>query len=322
MDRLDGVMRSTRSRLLGKATVALLLTALVVAPMSALAGSRPKIIPLPRGWQPEGIATNYEGSTFYSGSLATGAIFRGNLRTGAGKVFIPGGSGRVAVGLKVKRGMLFVAGGPTGQAYVFDVHSGREIATLQLTTGNTFINDVAITRRAAWFTDSFKQQLYKVPIREGDRVGKPQTLPLTGDIAFVPGQFNANGIDATLKWLVIVQSNTGELFRVNPRTGKAEVIDLRGQSVVSGDGILLDDYHRLWVVQNALPGITLIRLSCGFESGRVLSRRFDKSFDVPTTVAESDGYLAVINARFGISNPDMARYWITQIRKPHPNSDR
>jgi hypothetical protein len=316
MGRIYGVMRSVQSRLLGKAAVTLLLVGLLAVPVTSVAGSRPKIVPLPTGWQPEGIATRHEGNTFYSGSLATGAIFRGNLKTGAGKVFIPGQSGRAAAGLKVKQGMLFVAGGPTGQAYVFDVDSGREIATLQLATGDTFINDVAATRRAAWFTDSFQQQLYKVPIREHDRIGKPQTLPLRGEINFAPGQFNANGIETTSSgWLVIVQSNTGELFRVNPLSGTAKVINLRGQSVVTGDGILLHK-HRLWVVQNALPGVTTVRLSRELQYGRVLSRTIDDSFDVPTTVAESDGYLAVINARFGISNPDEANYWITQIHWP------
>jgi sugar lactone lactonase YvrE len=318
MDSTAGLRRSGRSRLFGKAAVALLLIGLVVAPISALAGSRPKIIPLPTGWQPEGIATRHEGNTFYSGSIADGAIFRGNLKTGEGKIFIPGQSGRVAAGLKVRRGMLFVAGGPTGQAYVFDVDRGREIATLELATpGTSFINDVATTRHAAWFTDSFQQQLYKVPIKDHHRVGTPQMLPLSGDITYVPGQFNANGIDVTAKWLVIVQSITGELFRVNPHTGKAEVIDLGGESVVSGDGILLDEHHRLWVGQNAPAQVTLIRLSHELRSGRVISRTTDKSFDVPTTIAESDGYLAVINARFGIPNPDTAEYWITQIRQPH-----
>jgi sugar lactone lactonase YvrE len=301
--------------LVGRAAVVLLLIGLVAAPMTALAGSRPHVVPLPNGWQPEGIATRHDGNTFYSGSIANGAIFRGNLQTGEGKVFIPGQAGRVAAGLKVRRGMLFVAGGPTGQAYVFDADSGREIATLQLTTGASFINDVATSRHAAWFTDSFQQQLYKVPIMDDHRVGAPQTLPLTGDITFTPGQFNANGIDWTGKRLIIVQSNTGELFRVNPHSGNATVIDLGGESVVAGDGILLDEHHRLWVVQNTQQ-VTLIHLGCEYTCGTVLSRTTDETFDVPTTVAESDGYLAIINARFGIPSPETADYWITQIPKP------
>jgi sugar lactone lactonase YvrE len=315
MSRIVGRMRSGRGRAAGRAAVVLLLMGLVAAPMTALAGSRPHVIPLPNGWQPEGIATRHDGNTFYSGSIADGAIFRGNLKTGEGRVFIPGQTGRVAAGLKVRRGMLFVAGGPTGQAYVYNADTGNEIATLQLTTGASFINDVATSRHAAWFTDSFQQQLYKVPIMDHHRVGTPQTLPLTGDITFTPGQFNANGIDWTGKRLIIVQSNTGQLFRVNPHTGNATVIDLGGESVVAGDGILLDEHHRLWVVQNSQQ-VTLIHLACEYTCGTVLSRTTDETFDVPTTVAESDGHLAIINARFGIPSPETADYWITQIPKP------
>src|SRR5918911_2332917 len=191
---MDSVRDIVRIRSLAKAAMALLLAGLVGMPLTALAASRPKIIPLPRGWQPEGIATRHEGSVFFAGSLATGAIFKGNLRSGEGRVFIPPKPGRVAVGLKVRRGMLFVAGGPTGEAYVFDAASGAELATFQLARGTTFINDVAVTAEAAWFTDSFNQRLYKLPIRGRGKFGAPRTLPLTGDINFVPGQFNANGI--------------------------------------------------------------------------------------------------------------------------------
>ena len=43
-------------------------------------------------------------------------------------------------------------------------------------------------------------------------------MPLTGDIVYQAG-FNVNGIDATPngKRLIIVQSNTGQLFKVNRR---------------------------------------------------------------------------------------------------------
>ena len=39
--------------------------------------SYPETIPLPNGWQPEGIAT--DGDTFFAGSRATGSIWRGDL---------------------------------------------------------------------------------------------------------------------------------------------------------------------------------------------------------------------------------------------------
>ena len=49
---------------------------------------------------------------------------------------------------------LFVAGGPTGTARVIDGRNGDVLKTYQLTTSTpTFVNDVVITKDAAWFTD-------------------------------------------------------------------------------------------------------------------------------------------------------------------------
>jgi hypothetical protein len=307
-----------RSRVIARAVVMLLVASVVVLPQIAGAGSRPKIIPLPTGFQPEGIATQ-KGDDFFTGSLADGAIYKGSLRTGEGDIFVPGMPGRVAVGMSIKGKTLFVAGGPTGNAYAYNTKTGEELGVFDLTDADSsFVNDVIATRNAAWFTDSFNQRLYKVPIRDKGKFGKPKVLPLTGDIVFVPGEFNANGIEAARngKRLIVVQSNTGELFEVHPRTGDARTIDLGGESVPSGDGILLDGGHRLWVLQNSINTLTLIRLESDLDSGRVVSRTTDEDFDVPTTVAESGNRLAIVNARFGVPSPETARYWVTQIRKP------
>ena len=307
-----------RSRVIVRAVVMLLVAAMVVLPHTAGAGSRPKIIPLPDGFQPEGIATD-RGDEFFTGSLVDGAIFRGSLRSGEGDIFVPGTPGRVAVGMSVRGRMLFVAGGPTGDAYVYSTRTGEELGLFNLTDAEpTFVNDVITTRNAAWFTDSMNQQLYKVPIKSRGRFGTPKVVPLTGDIVFVPGQFNANGIEATRngKRLIIVQSNTGMLFSVHPRTGEATAIDLGGESVERGDGILLDGSHRLWVLQNAINTLTLIHLKSDLESGRVVSRTTDEDFDVPTTLAQAGNRLAIVNARFGVPDPATAEYWVTQIRKP------
>ncbi len=57
----------------------LMLVAMLATPASAAPGDTfPKIIPLPNGWQPEGIASG-RGTAFYAGSLANGAIYAGDL---------------------------------------------------------------------------------------------------------------------------------------------------------------------------------------------------------------------------------------------------
>ena len=276
----------------------------------------PDVIPLPTGFQPEGLEVG-RGTTFYVGSVATGAIYRGNLRTGSGAVFIPGGAGRTATGIELDRfNRLFVAGAATGKAFVYDAKSGALLRTYTFATAPTFINDVVVTRKAAYFTDSMKAVLYRVPLGPGRSLGNAQTIPLGGDFALASG-FNLNGIDATAngKTLVAVQSNTGKLFRIDPSTGVARQIALGGESVPNGDGILLTG-RTLYVAQNRDNRIAVIALSANLASGRVVTRLTDSDFDVPTTLDDHGRRLYAVNARFGTANPGTAAYQVVQLRKP------
>jgi outer membrane protein assembly factor BamB len=279
--------------------------------------NHPKVVSLPDGFQPEGIDTQ-GANRFFVGSIPTGDIFKGDLRIAdsGDDPFIDAPDGRSAIGLSLRKGVLFVAGGATGEAYAYNARTGRDLGAFELTTDESFVNDVVTTRTAAYFTDSFNQRLYKIPIRGSRGFGDPEVLPLTGDIEFTEG-FNANGIDATRngKTLVIVQSNTGKLFTVDADTGESTEIDLGGETVSNGDGILLQG-RRLWVVQNSDELLTLVRLSPDRSSGVVIDRFTDETFDVPTTVARAGNRLAIVNARFGVEDPEDAEYWVTQIRRP------
>ena len=291
-------------------TVALLAVASGVA---AAAPSYPSTIALPRGFQPEGIAIR--ANTFYVGSIPTGSIYRGNLRTGSGSVFIQR-TGRAAIGVEVdNRNRLFVAGGPTGKAFVYNTRTGADIASYDLAPG--FINDVVVTRTGAYFTNSNLAELYRVPIGRGGRLGTTvQKIALQPPYAQGAG-FNVNGIDATPngRWLVIVQSSTGKLFRVNPSTGATVEIALGGESVPNGDGILLDG-RTLYVVQNTLNKIAVIRLNAALTTGRITTHIEDSRFAVPTTIDDLGRRLYAVNARFG-SPPATTDYQVVQVRKPN-----
>ena len=275
----------------------------------------PETIRLPDGFQPEGIAI--AGTTFYVGSIPTGAIYRGSLRTGRGSLLVPGGEGMAAIGVEANRGRLFVAGGSTGKAFVYSARSGRELARYQLTTAETFVNDVVVTRSAAWFTDSVNQVLYRVALGRGGRPGGPsavRTIPLTGEIAYTTG-FNVNGIDATPngKKLVIVQSNTGKLFTVTP-AGVTREFDLGGGGVPNGDGILLEG-RWLYVVQNRDNRIARIAVDSRLTSGRIRGYVTDPDFDVPTTIDDLGRRLYAVNARFGTAPTPATRYDVVQVSK-------
>lgn len=265
-------------------------------PATATAKSFPSTIALPDGWQPEGIASGPR-ATFYAGSIPDGAVYRGSYRTGQGTVLVPPRAGRGATGLKYDRRhkRLFVAGASSRRIYVYDARTGADVRVYEV-PGAGFINDVVVTRRAAYFTDSQVQVLYRVPIGRRGSLGDLQTIPLTGDIAYAAG-FNANGIDATRngKRLVIVQSNTGKLFRVTPR-GVTREIRL-SQPVTAGDGILLAG-RTLFVDRNQPELISVVRLSRRLRSGGVRREIGDPRFDVPTTLARFGRALYAINARF------------------------
>lgn len=98
---------------------------------------------------------------------------------------------------------------------------------------------------AAYFTDSGIPFIFRV-----DRDTLAVTaIPLTGGIVSTVG-FNANGIEATANGdtLVLVQSNTGKLFTVDPVTGVTDEIELAGGDAAFGDGLLLVG-RKLYVVQ-------------------------------------------------------------------------
>jgi sugar lactone lactonase YvrE len=280
----------------------------------------PDIIKLPNGFQPEGIAVG-PGSTFYVGSIPTGAIYRGDLRTGLGQVFVPAQSGRQAVGLKYdpRSNLLFVAGGPTGFTYIYNAKTGSNVAAIQLTTGTSFINDVIVTRDAAYFTNSSQPVLYRVPLGRNGKLPNPptsQAITLGGDYQFTPGAFNANGIAATPdgKALIIVNSAQGALYRVDPVSGKARLINLGTGSVLNGDGILLRG-RTLYVVQNTLNQIAVVRLKPNLSFGTITEAITSPLFRVPTTIASFGERLYVVNARFDTPPTPDTEYEVVQV--PH-----
>jgi sugar lactone lactonase YvrE len=273
----------------------------------------PAVIQLPLGFQPEGIEVG-RGTTFYVGSVASGAVYRGDLRTGKGSILVPAAPGRKATGIELDtHNRLWVAGADTGNAYVYDAKTRALLKTYQLGSPPTFINDVVVTQDAAYFTDSSKPVIYKVPLD----LGAAQTIPLGGDYVHVPGAFNLNGIDATSNGatLVAVQSTNGLLYRIDPTNGVAKTITLaKSESVPNGDGILLDG-KTLYVVQNQQNLVAVISLSADLSSGVVRARRSDTDFSVPTTIDDLGSRLYAVNARFGVLNPATAAFQVVQLAK-------
>jgi hypothetical protein len=274
----------------------------------------PEVFNIPNGWQPEGIAVG-RGTDFFVGSLLDGAVYGGDLRTGEGEIVVPPQEGRIAVGLAVDKrsNAIFVAGGGPflgpipGSAYVYDAETGAELAEYPL--NGLFVNDVVVTREAAYFTDSSRPVLYRIPLGPGGELSDPsetQEIPLGDEFDFDPAVFpNANGIEATSngKWLILVNTVFRSLYRVNPLTGEATKIDLGGADVPDGDGLVLAG-RTLYVVQNFLNQIGIVTLDPSLTSGVVSDEPLiSVEFRIPTTAAKFGNTIYAVNARFGDFTP-------------------
>jgi hypothetical protein len=285
-------------RTLAIVAASLLAVTLGAAPAAAHSPSgAPTVLALPGGFPPEGIAIGAKPYAYF-GSRTDGDIYRVDLRTGQGDV-LSQGPGTQSLGLKIdKDGRLFVSGGSAGDARVIATRTGTVLKSYTLQTVPSFINDVILTGGAAWYTDSTNPVLFKLPLgRHGALPAEAVRVPITGAMQYTTGN-NANGIAATPdgRALIVVQSNTGKLFRTT-YAGVTTEIDLGGENVLNGDGLWLRG-RDLYVVQNRLNTVTKIKLSRDAASGAVVSRTTSPDFDIPTTIAEYGKRLYLPNARF------------------------
>jgi len=124
-----------------------------------------------------------------------------------------------------------------------------------------------------------------------------------------------NGIEATPngKTLIIVQTNTAKLFKVN-RRGVAHEISLGG-ATVPGDGLLLHGRTLFAVVRSPQDGVLVLRLSPNLRSGTVLRTITDADLDDPTTIDEHGSRLYAVNARFSTPPGPEVPYWVTKLRR-------
>jgi hypothetical protein len=284
------------------ALAALLVPAPVAAAGEASSDDVAPVILLDGAKGAEGIAAA-GGHKFFAGDLVTGDIYRGDIRKDKATKFIDAPSGRVAVGMKAdgRNDLLFVAGGPTGQAYVYDTETGKTVKTYQLTKKEAFINDVALTDQGAWFTNSRQAELYFIPVDDDGDLGTARTLALKGPAADTSKQFNLNGIaySRDARRLVVAHSGNAALYTVSPRTGNST--EITGVKVPNVDGILVKG-STVWAVQNMSNQISRLRVNFHESTAKLREVITSPHFNIPTTAALFDDTLAAVNAKFGVPN--------------------
>jgi len=286
--------------------------------------SAPPIIALPDGFEPEGIAI--EGTTMYVGSPLTGDIYKVDLHTGKADYLVQPQNGWKALGLAFgpRKNYLYAAGDTTGKAFVYDTATRKPLHVYQLTTAQPrLINDVTITDDAAYFTDSYRDVLYRLPLLPGVGLPDPsgvEEIQLEG-FENLPSKdsgkdvYNANGIVSTPdgKALLIVHTDLGKLYRVDPTSGLSTEIDL-GVDIMGSDGLVLIG-HTLYIV-NSHNKVIVVQLNPELTSGKFREEITDSALDCPSTAAQFENSLYVVNARFFLPDKERTKntnYWVTKL---------
>lgn len=279
---------------------------------------------------PEGIAYRDDipglENTAFVGSTTDGTIYKIDLASGNVDTFSPGGAdGRTsALGMHIgDQGQLAVAGGMTGRAWVYDVASGALLSAYSTQAEGSFLNDLAITPSGdIYITDSSRPILWRIDGTADDGTPVAASSPITSaspaagatpvggsamplepwiDLTTTPityGEgFNLNGIvtDDSGTDLVAVQTNTGNLYRVDVASKSVTSVDLQGESVMGGDGLVLSQ-NRLYAVHNGT--ISAIDMSDDLNVGSIVGDFTDPALSSPTTAAKIGSCLLVVNSQF------------------------
>ena len=251
---------------------------------------------------PEGIAYNPTTGNFFTGSSTSGDIYKVNVQTGATNLFAPGASqGRkVATGMKIdNKNRLWVCGGAEGKIYVINLANGGLIKSWDVRTlfGAGFINDCIIDSNYVYFTDSQVQKIYRIRVTD-DTPGDVQTwLTYTNaQIPFTASGTNANGIENTpdSKYLLIIISSSGRLYRIEKATQAIREVDLNN-GLTAGDGLSLDGSF-LYTSRNSTNQIWPARFNADYTTAMV-GNPFGSGLVFPTTIVKVDNYLLAVNGQ-------------------------
>jgi Cu-Zn family superoxide dismutase len=268
---------------------------------------------------PEGIG--YDGrKNFYVSSTGDGTIFKGRAgKPGALQPFLPGGQdGRTtAIGVKATRERIYIAGGATGNIWIYDVRTRALVQRYETGTGG-FLNDLTVTRGGdVYVTDSQRPILFRI---DGETGQLEQFLALGPNEGYAGAGFKWNGIVSTPngRTLIAVHSRDGDLYRIDVASKTVSKIDKGGADLTNGDGLVLNG-STLYVVRNQQERIVEMRLSRSLTRARQRRSFTSSAFMFPTTAALAKGRLLVVNSQFDRRNagqPPELPFTVASVKRP------
>lgn len=264
----------------------------------------------------EGIEVTRRG-TMYVTSVATGAVFRGDVRSPRLRRWLPAGrDGRTsATGVHVDRyGHVLVAGASTGRFYTYAAN-GRLMSTRQV-AGESFLNDFSFTRHHVYVTDSASGTVHRARIT---RFGAGELEPFVTKADFAPATDFLNGIVTTPdeRYLVVSDWGTDVTYRVDLRSRRVDRIEIAGGRALGADGLLLRG-HTGYALQTdwetERSWVRVVRFDRSFLTARVVRDSPSVGFDAsPTTLAFDRGRLLWVESQL---NAPSSRPPFTVARVP------
>ncbi|RTR29857.1 superoxide dismutase family protein [Deinococcus radiophilus] len=244
---------------------------------------------------PEGVAYDAQRGLLLTGSSQNGNIYAVNAQSGEVKLHSPGGAvGRqAAVGLELDpQGRLWIAGGAQGTVSVLD-KGGMVLKVLETPKSPApFVNDLTLAPDGfVYVTDSQRPVIF--------RVSPDMELSAWLDLSGTPIQYgegvNLNGIVATPdgRALLIAQTNTGDLWRVDLRT-KAVARVMTGLD--HADGLWLDG-RTLYVARNTAQVVSRVELAADYASGTLVAEEPLGGLRFPTTLTAVGNDLVVVQGQ-------------------------
>jgi hypothetical protein len=308
------------------------LTVLAVAPLAAGGARQIRLHTLPGATAfPESIGADPRIGAFFTGSLIDGTVYRGTSEREEASVFLPAGSdGRTNVaGVKVDRdGRIWLADAFNGRVLVYS-QSGQLLHAFQLAgPGSPTVNDIALSDDVAYVTDSARPFLYRIPLDAADQPGTTTIEPwldVSDTVTYATGEgpfgVNLNGIVVSPdeETLLVVQTNTGVLFRVDVQSGRITKVMVDGTSLMFGDGMLRVG-NDLYVARNAVNEVVRLRLRDAWRSARAEETLTTPDFAFPTALAALQGRLLITNSQLNAGASPKLPFTVVDLPLAHGHS--
>ena len=187
--------------------------------------------------------------------------------------------------------------------------------------GTPTVNDIAFSNGEAYVTDSSRPFLYRIATQDSLEPGTTTVEPwvdVSTAVTYTTGEgpfgVNLNGIVVSPAGttLLLVQTNTGFLFRVDIASGDISRVAVTGADLLFGDGLLRVG-EDLYVARNAANEIVKLKLDAGWREATAESTVQNSAFAFPTALAVLRGRLLVTNSQLNAGSSPRLPFTVVDL---------